>query len=67
MVTGWRIRVELRVRWFRVQPIVIRYSRLIMIVVAVGMLIFFWRRGWIGEGQRKRGKMRKDEEAWERR
>jgi magnesium transporter len=27
----------------------------IMAVVAVGMLIFFWRRGWIGGGNKKRG------------
>jgi hypothetical protein len=23
-------------------------------VVAVGMLIFFWRRGWIGRAEKKR-------------
>jgi magnesium transporter len=26
----------------------------IMAVVAVGMLIFFWRRGWIGRGEKRR-------------
>ena len=30
-----------------------------MIVIAVGMLLLFWRRGWIGNGPPKR-KVRED-------
>ena len=28
----------------------------LMIIVAVGMLIFFWRRGWIGRAETESGK-----------
>lgn len=32
----------------------------IMITVAVGMLIFFWRRGWIGSGEKKSRKKKEE-------
>ncbi len=32
----------------------------IMIVVALGMLVFFWRRGWIGSGEKSRPKEKEE-------
>ncbi|MBA3765977.1 MAG: magnesium/cobalt transporter CorA [Acidobacteria bacterium] len=33
-----------------------------MVVVAIGMLIFFWRRGWIGSGPKREGERMKEGE-----
>jgi magnesium transporter len=32
----------------------------IMLVVALGMLVFFWRRGWIGSGEKSRQKEKEE-------
>ena len=32
----------------------------IMLVVALGMLVFFWRRGWIGSGETKSQKEKEE-------
>jgi Mg2+ and Co2+ transporter CorA len=35
----------------------------IMIIVAFGMLILFWRRGWIGAGPKKKLQLKKSSPA----